>query len=490
ILCFQIIRMRATVRKARVGVIWKITKQAKLFKNRKHGDEKTLQKCKKKSEKLIREIKAIKSLKDDDIAKFAILNTRSLDEVLRNSKIDRKTRVMTKLAYHKVLKVAVDKFKEKFPHYQLGKRQLANNKLTESLGIKALPCKLKIKYLGEKDQGIKSDNANDNCNKNGNCEDDERSAEETSLVSSDYSENCDKELILSTESEEETPAFEKHGIKRKKSLPSIENRKLALKKAENRKFGKGKMNSSSYCNSVTSNIVEETPEQIPSTPLKQFPKPSKNYEESLSKDSSNSSLTPELKKSPEKSRKSRPVSKLASVKRLKVGESLEEIDGISENYNLPLLEHKDELDTVEDSFFISATPEGVYKSIIVPRPNSGTAGDENSHNRFKESSSRTQRSAHSSDRSLEISGFQKYHKVRQNDFERRRTDFSGIQGSLKDSSGIEFRRDKKFDNTKGKNMTGKEDYSENLHPSWIARKKQQEIWKQGFQGKKTVFCVD
>ncbi|XP_063981888.1 serum response factor-binding protein 1-like [Diachasmimorpha longicaudata] len=475
----EIIRMRATVRKARVGVIWKTTKQAKLLKNRTHGDEVTLQKFKKKSEKLIKEIKAIKALKDDDIAKFAILNTRSLQEVLADSTIDRRTRVMTKLAYHKGLKEAVDKFKEKFPNYHLGKRQLANNKLRESLGIKALPGKPGTVDPHEEDR-VKSDSANNNFNEDGDSEGDEQSATETSLQSDNCSENSDAELIVKTESGEEPPALEGNDIKAKKTVSSTENGKV----------GKRKIKSASNSDTIKSNIVEETPGEISSLPSKTSKKSSRNNAKTPSKDSPNTNSTPELENSSEKSRKSRPVSQLASIKLLKIGESLEEIEGVSEAPNSPLPECKIELDTVEDSFFISAAPGGVYKSVVVPRPDTGTVEDDDSRNEFKESFHRRKQGGISSKRGAETSGYGKDHKVRRNDFDRSKTDFSGRQGPGKDKSGMQVRRDRKFDNKKDNHTVTKDNHGENLHPSWIARKKQQEILKQGFQGKKIVFSDD
>ncbi|KAF7998148.1 hypothetical protein HCN44_009546 [Aphidius gifuensis] len=113
----EIVLMRQAVRKTRLGIIWKLTKESQRLKSRQHGDEKVIKKCKRKGGNLIKELRVLKKIKDDEISKYAITNDKSLTEVLSDPKAKLKTRILTRMAFHKILKTRIEEFKKKFPDY-------------------------------------------------------------------------------------------------------------------------------------------------------------------------------------------------------------------------------------------------------------------------------------------------------------------------------------------------------------------------------------
>ncbi|XP_011296679.1 serum response factor-binding protein 1 [Fopius arisanus] len=484
----EIIRMRATVRKARIGTIWKITKQTKLLKNRTFGDEKTLRKCKKKYEKFIREIKAIKKLKDDDIAKYAILNTRSLTEVLSDPTVNRKIRVMTKLAYHKALKSAVDKFREKFPHYKLGKKQLTTSSWTELLGKRISSCEpvnSEGKDLIESSRDDNYEQENTMPHSNGESEDESVISESTEHSENYNDKNSDELSKSGLRSKKESSEFMANGIESIESEFFNQKNNLASKKSKNSKHPEQKQPPYPDKNLIKSNIEEGNREVQPSIshpPAEEAPKECKQMNSTNSCKRKSVSQTTESSKNP---REIKCVSELTLVKRIEIDDSLEVI-ATSEAPTIPHVQ-KIELEKVEDSFFISATCGEVYKSVVVPRVAAETPQDEDM--KYNSPRHKTNNRVHSSRHDGRTLNFKKDHHVRQNTFERSK-DGRTDEMSWKDKRRMGSKMNDKFDNAKDKSTLTKVNNGESLHPSWIARKKQQEILKQGFQGKKIVFNDD
>ncbi|KAL6419964.1 hypothetical protein ACFW04_008568 [Cataglyphis niger] len=110
----EIILLRHTVRQARVCVVNKLIREAKLLRNR-HGNEMQQEKCKKKADKLIAEIYALKGIKDDDISKFGIINEKDLTTILQDESLSHSDRVIARVAHYKTLYRRLMQFKEKFP---------------------------------------------------------------------------------------------------------------------------------------------------------------------------------------------------------------------------------------------------------------------------------------------------------------------------------------------------------------------------------------
>lgn len=109
--------MRHHVRKARVCVVNRLTKEIKKLRT-KNGNEKQRDKYNRKATRLVNEIFALKRVKDDEISKFGINNSENLNEILTNPSLEAKERIIAKVAHVKSLRQRVENFKEKFPHSQ------------------------------------------------------------------------------------------------------------------------------------------------------------------------------------------------------------------------------------------------------------------------------------------------------------------------------------------------------------------------------------
>lgn len=82
-----------------------------------NGNEKLLEKNKIKADKLLREVFALKRIKDDEISKFGIIKFEYLQDILQNPQTDDRTRVMAKVVRYKSLSSKIVEFQEKFPDY-------------------------------------------------------------------------------------------------------------------------------------------------------------------------------------------------------------------------------------------------------------------------------------------------------------------------------------------------------------------------------------
>ncbi|XP_015437189.1 PREDICTED: uncharacterized protein LOC107192445 isoform X2 [Dufourea novaeangliae] len=113
----EIVLLRQCVRQARICVINKLIREAKKLKiNR--GNEKQLEKNKNKADKLLREVFALKHIKDDEISKFGIVNSEKMQDILQYSQSDVKSRAMVKVARYKSLNTKIIEFTKKFPNYE------------------------------------------------------------------------------------------------------------------------------------------------------------------------------------------------------------------------------------------------------------------------------------------------------------------------------------------------------------------------------------
>ncbi|EZA54214.1 hypothetical protein DMN91_001287 [Ooceraea biroi] len=111
----EIVLLRHTVRQARVCVVNKLTKELKLLQN-KHGNETQQERYKRKANKLISEIHALKTIKEDNISKYGIMDERSLTETLQDQSLSDGDRVMARIVHYKTLYKKITQFKEKFPN--------------------------------------------------------------------------------------------------------------------------------------------------------------------------------------------------------------------------------------------------------------------------------------------------------------------------------------------------------------------------------------
>ncbi|CAK9804333.1 Serum response factor-binding protein 1 [Anthophora plagiata] len=112
----EIVLLRQIVRQARICVVNKLVREAKKLRSN-HGNEKQLEKNKRRAEKLLREVFALKRIKDDDISRFGIINFENLQDILEDSRTDDGTRAMVKVVRYKSLNLGIVKVREKFPNY-------------------------------------------------------------------------------------------------------------------------------------------------------------------------------------------------------------------------------------------------------------------------------------------------------------------------------------------------------------------------------------
>lgn len=107
--------MRQSVRQARICVINKLIREAKRLRT--NSNEKQLEKNKNKAAKLLKEVFALKHIKDDEISKFGIVKFEYLQNILQNPQTDDGTRAMIKVVRHKSLSLRIIEFQKKFPDY-------------------------------------------------------------------------------------------------------------------------------------------------------------------------------------------------------------------------------------------------------------------------------------------------------------------------------------------------------------------------------------
>lgn len=112
----EIVLLRQCIRQARICVINKLIREAKRLRSG-NGSEKQLEKNKNKADKLLREVFALKGIKDDEISKFGITKFKCLQDILQNTDTDDGTRAMAKVVRYKSLSSKIIEFQEKFPDY-------------------------------------------------------------------------------------------------------------------------------------------------------------------------------------------------------------------------------------------------------------------------------------------------------------------------------------------------------------------------------------
>ncbi|KAG7196955.1 hypothetical protein KM043_000222 [Ampulex compressa] len=113
----EIVLMRHSVRQARVCTVSKLVREAKRLRE-KRGDEKQREKNGRKAERLLREVSALKSIKDDAIARFAITNYGKSGDILRQSGVKDDMRIMAKIVQHRRLNEKIRVFVQQFPDYE------------------------------------------------------------------------------------------------------------------------------------------------------------------------------------------------------------------------------------------------------------------------------------------------------------------------------------------------------------------------------------
>lgn len=114
---FQVVSLRQSVRQARICVINKLVREAKRLRTS-HGNETQVEKNKNRADKLLREVFALKRIKDDEISKFGIVSYENLSNILQDPQSDDRIRAMAKIVRYKSLSSRIIEFQEKHPDYR------------------------------------------------------------------------------------------------------------------------------------------------------------------------------------------------------------------------------------------------------------------------------------------------------------------------------------------------------------------------------------
>lgn len=369
----------------------------------KHGNEAQREKFGRKADKLIAEVYALKTIKDDDISKFGILDERSLTKILQDQSSSSSVRIMARVAHYKTLSRRLIQFKEKFPDC---KKHFEEKKKTTKLKDKGATKTRKSKENNSQNKSSKKEKVDLDKNV------------ETQHNSSTNEEACNNGLSEARRSSR----------KRKKTLnedyTSLEKQKL-LKLEED--------------GTSEATVVDRQSSVI---------KPSS-------------------------------VTKEATVKRFT--ELLEEQEA---NQDAPMsVESQDPAGTATeqvktvDDFFLTEDDQN-YQGNSASTSYTNVRRSQRHNTRAK--------AFQSNDR------VKKQNANRKNDtnFNKKHPSKQSFSMKSKKMASNKINKNANKSNANEKAIVNKKDENASLHPSWMAKKKQQEIMSHGFQGKKIVFTND
>ncbi|XP_014600270.1 PREDICTED: serum response factor-binding protein 1-like [Polistes canadensis] len=531
----EIVRMRKLVKQARVRVIHKLTREAKTLRAKK-GTEKQLEKNKKKADKLINEIHFLKKLKNDNITKFGISNKKSLQEILQSKKSKVSARIMARITEHKLLKNAIIQFRDKYPdyeqHLQPGKNKSAkqNNKFDKQ-DEKEITVKRETLDSSEVTESLVENELNSD-----NQDSDVKTGIEDNSVKSEIEDNSIKSEIedssVKSEIEDNSVKSEiednnvKYEIEDNSVKSEIENNSITSETVDNSVLSKTEtgdnnlfkeeQNSEEKHDSEAGSIIKTEPtisekiEQIDSRKhlkrnRKEMTESIKEYNNNGDKNIKKARIKEEISKMDKKKETVKVISKEATVKRfvdiLQEENSEENLEENSEeNVSLKVNDKKFSKNKLKsektvDPFFISGDG-NEYLSLAPSKTKENNDlsldEDDNFYNNKRSKQYSSNKRSFANDRffsnvkssSEDIRGRRRRQEESQyndNNFNRDKSLFK----KQKYNNGSSFRDTK--NHNKNVIMNANSNENENLHPSWAAKKKQQEILKQGFQGKKIVF---
>ncbi|KAK2588811.1 hypothetical protein KPH14_001686 [Odynerus spinipes] len=455
----EIVRMRQLVRQARVCIIHKLTREARTLRT-KNGTEKQQEKNKRKADKLISEIYALKKIKDDRITKFGITSKKSLQEILQTENINESTRIMARVVDYKSLRNAIIQFRETYPDYEEylkpGKKKSA---------------KQKVKPQGKEDSNVETKRETRASSR----ETSSRSAAHADELSSDEctDEGNNNDVGINDKDNENSKLendLEQHNSEPGSILRIKPPTCVQIKHKENTRLKRNRKQSiestvehDSVCDDQDSKDVKKV-----------------RVKETSSKEDKEQGTV-------------KVISKQATVKRfteLLQEKTLEEDSTLKEADEKVTAEKNPEPEKKVDSFFMSGDGDAYLSVAKSPVEENKDLSEDEDNNYNSKSRRYTNKKTFTNDRFF--SNIKSTDVVRRNGKQResRQSDKDFIRN--RDS----FRKERNTDTSSVRNATKKrtsdvrENSTENLHPSWAAKKKQQEIIKQGFQGKKIVFADD
>lgn len=529
----EIVLLRHLVRKSRVRVIHNLTREIKILRE-KRGDEKKVAKFQRRAERLQNEVMAAKKIRDDEVTKFAINNERTLYSILNEPSSDETLRVTAKFADFPQLKERVIALKEKFPDYEqylgVGRKKLMKQEM------KAVKKELKNKEKERKNAEAvseengknkkkkkKNENSDDEDQKSED-EDEEKEEEEEKVKnnrkiiqkneSDDEEEEENSELSEKSddddeeeEEEENSEESEENDNDEEESENTDDEETEDEENTENSHNQKAKKSSKINFKSSDKELEDSPANGKNEEPLKNKKSLSiKNKRISSQFDDDNNQNLKKKKSKMEikQEREIHPVSDEATVKKFSQLMTEEEKNK-QETTKKPRHDKKFQelgLKKEEDSFFTTANGDSNYMSIVIPKkqiPNSnqehyehnaddrGKIGKKFSRSKNESFFSNLNNSQNSHGKSRQKSLDNNYRTKSQDksqDGNNQRKSQDRKNGQQNFESNRKQRRDLELRQNSVKIEKKSE---EHLHPSWMAKKKQQDALKIGFQGKKIVF---
>ncbi|KAJ8668947.1 hypothetical protein QAD02_000206 [Eretmocerus hayati] len=465
----EIILLRKNVEQARVHVVKKLTRDAHKLRTKKGTDA---QKAKnlRKADRIAAEILSIKKVKRDEITKYALTSEVDLKTILQDQKSKPLVRIMARIASHKKFSDRLAQFKVKFPDYMefLGPGRKKRAKLERSerkKGKANQPNTLKASKDKRSDESA--------------CGDCEESSNES---------DPNAPAVMETDEEKET----KPGGSKKQSESDNGDDENESTNESDEKRSKTKKSKKLMA------MKDDKSQDVTGKSEDESDRASRKPKEKKTKEKKSKSIVSEMpKKRTFNSHidSSRIVSKQAIVKKftdvLKEEECKNNLDGEASTENKSDVQLEKEV----DPFFVTGDGETSYLSVALPKSKVEEDSDDNSFQSNKRKFSRHQNDKFFSKVPKFKDKHPKFHSTKADSkWSDQRHSGSLHKGNMKDLKGgmKSFSRDpsskSKFNQKPSK--SGPSTESESLHPSWQAKKKQQDILKQGFQGKKIVFDDD
>jgi hypothetical protein len=417
--------MRHTIRQARVCIVNKLTKQIKQLQNR-HGNEIQQEKCKKKADKFIAEIHALKKIKNDSIYKFGILNERNITEILQDQSLSNSDHIIARIAHYKTVHEKIMQFKEKFPDYR---RYLTENR-KQSKKLKVETKNRNFSYdLSKGDENV------------------EKQKHPVDKTIRNFQDNFED-----VERNHDVPKVKNISQKHKKSLDTISEKDKITERKEN--------------NTLDNKVIIKQPNITKLC--------------SVTKEAMIREFTTELVQQ-DSDEDMQAAKEDTQVSNEDMQISNEDIQASVENRDLTDTAVMQE--EIIDDFFITKDNQENYKTNYVSTSTSNTRYREHntrsetfsSYNRFTKQNAKYN--------NTKFNKNQRYNEPKYK---------SNIRNDNQNKKYLTKEPNKTNIDTNKNNLNNVNKMEENLdlHPSWLVKKKEKEIMKQGFQGKKIVFNFD
>lgn len=390
----------------------KLTKEVKQLQ-KKHGSETQCEKYKRKANKLIAEIHAVKKIKEDDISKFGVTNDRDLTEILQDQSVSDSDRIMARIVHYKTLYKKLIQFKEKFPE-----------------------CKRYLTEERKKNVKLKNKKKTKNVAKEVNPQNQDKSLKKRKTLVDETVENVQHGCEDAERKIPESAAMRNTSRKRKNSLS------MALQ-----------------TNKVTEEEKDDTHVETKKKVIEVADKqPGMNKIYSVTKEATVKKFTELLEEEDS-------------------NEDMTSVEDRGYPADSAVMEEK-----VVDDFFITGDNQEKYK-VHASAVTSSTKPDESkplpSSNRFTRESAKYKTEER-------FGKPQRHNKLKHKS--NVKNDSWNKEYLEKETSRTGRREFKKSNESRNNNNV--KNVEKDLHPSWLAKKKQQEVMSQGFQGRKIVFNDD